>query len=65
MRSLVQYPPFDWDEQLPVIEFAVDNAIVKELGYSPMELSSGETPLDPATLLFPMADRLSSQYSSY
>ena len=63
MRSLVQYPPFDWDEQLPVIEFAVNNAVVKELGYSPMELSSGETPLDPATLLFPVADGRSTQQS--
>ena len=54
LRSLVQYPPFDWDQQLPIVEFAVNNAVVAELGYSPMELNTGETPLDPATLLFPI-----------
>ena len=52
LRSLVQYPPTDWDQQLPVIEFAINNAVVGELGYSPLELSTGETPLDPSTLLF-------------
>ena len=56
LRSLVQYPPTDWDQQLPIIEFAVNNAVVGELGYSPMELSTGEAPLDPATLLFPIPE---------
>ena len=54
MRSLVQFPPFDWDEQLPIVEFAYNNAHMKDLGYSPMELATGETPMDPATLLFPV-----------
>ena len=55
LRSLVQYPPSDWQQQLPIVEFAINNAVMKDLGYSPMELSTGETPLDPATLLFPIA----------
>ena len=56
LRSLVQYPPTDWDQQLPIIEFAVNNAVVGELGYSPLELSTGEAPLDPSTLLFPIPE---------
>ena len=55
LRSIVQYPPTDWEQQLPIVEFAINNSVVGELGYSPLELNSGETPLDPATLLFPIA----------
>ena len=55
LRSLVQYPPLDWQEQLPIVEFAYNNAIHGEMGYSPMELNTGEAPLDPATLLFPVS----------
>ena len=54
LRSIVQYPPLDWQEQLPIVEFAYNNAVHGEMQYSPMELSTGEAPLDPATLLFPV-----------
>ena len=55
MRSLVTYPPFEWDEQLPIIEFVLNNSVNRETGYSPFEICTGEAPLDPASVLFPSA----------
>ena len=61
LRALVQYPPFNWPEQLPVIEFAINNAVHSETGYTPFELDTGQIPLDPSTLLYPTFDRQTPQ----
>ena len=61
LRALVQYPPFNWPEQLPVIEFAINNAVHSETGYTPFELDTGQAPLDPSTLLYPTFDRQTPQ----
>jgi hypothetical protein len=49
LRIITQTPPEDWDENLPTVEFAVNNAVTST-GYTPFELDTGMHPLDPRTV---------------
>ena len=35
LRSIVQFPPLNWDVYLPAVEFAINNAVT-ETGYTPL-----------------------------
>ena len=50
LRNITQYPPLDWDKNLPAVEFAINNAVNLETGYTPFVLSDGQHPLDPVTV---------------
>ena len=53
LRSLVQFPPTDWEDHLPVVEFVCNNSVNRDTGFTPFYLDQGQHPLDPVTLLMP------------
>ena len=38
LRHLTQYPPKNWDIHLPLIEFAINNSVSRQTGYTPFYL---------------------------
>ena len=51
LRPYVERDPQHWVKQLPLAEFAANNAVNVATGYSPFFLNSGDHPILPATLL--------------
>ena len=51
LRPYVERGPQHWVKQLPLAEFAANNAVNVATGYSPFFLNSGDHPILPATLL--------------
>ena len=43
--------PTEWSRQLPLAEFAANNAVNVATGYSPFYLNSGDHPLLPTALM--------------
>jgi hypothetical protein len=41
----------DWDDYLPAVEFAHNNALVSSTGFTPFQLDTGRHPITPASLL--------------
>ena len=50
LRHVTQYPPTDWDRFLSSVEFAINNAVNRQTGYTPFFLDTGQHPLDPLAL---------------
>ena len=51
LRLYVEHRPSTWVDQLPLAEFAANNAVNVNTGYSPFYLNQGSHPLVPNTLL--------------
>src|SRR5690242_14550059 len=51
LRAYVNHRQDDWDELLTPIEFAINNSKQKSTGYSPFELTYGQSPLTPSIML--------------
>ena len=51
LRPYVERDPQNWVKQLPLAEFAMNNAANVATGYSPFFFNSGDHPILPATLL--------------
>ena len=51
LRPYVEHRPSTWTAQLPLAEFAANNAVNVSTGYTPFYLNSGQHPLIPAMLL--------------
>ena len=51
LRPYVEHRPSTWVDQLPLAEFAANNAVNVNRGYSPFYLNQGSHPLVPNTLL--------------
>jgi hypothetical protein len=51
LRIYVNHRQDNWDECLTPIEFALNNATQKSTGFSPFELTYGQSPLVPSLLL--------------
>lgn len=51
LRHYVREDQSDWDELLPVAEFAINSAKNQSTGYSPFYLNYGREPLTPAAFL--------------
>ena len=51
LRPYVERDPQNWVKQLPLAEFAANNAVNVAMGYSPFFLNSGDHPILPSTLL--------------
>ena len=49
LRIITKTPPENWNEQLPAVEFAMNNAVTTT-GYTPFELDTGMHPSDPRTV---------------
>ncbi|QNQ00124.1 Retrovirus-related Pol polyprotein from transposon 17.6 [Yarrowia lipolytica] len=57
LRTYVQTRPDEWDEWLPVMEFAINSAVHSTTGYSPFEVNYGFVPDGPAYESTFMMDR--------
>ena len=57
----VEHRPCTWVDQLPLAEFAANNAINVSTGYSPFYLNQGSHPLVPNTLLAKGEPKLSNE----
>ena len=53
LRSLVQFPPTDWEEHLPIVEFVINNSVNRDTGFTLFYLDQGQHLRDPVTLLMP------------
>ena len=51
LRCITQLPPTDWDDKLPLVEFAINDAVHSRTGYTPFALDCGQHPANPTTLL--------------
>ena len=51
LRPYVERHPTEWSRQLPIAEFAANNAVSVATGFSPFYLHSGDHPLMPTALL--------------
>ena len=51
LRPYVERHPTEWSRQLPLAEFAANNAVNVATGYSPFYLNSGDHPLLPTALM--------------
>ena len=51
LRPYVERHPTEWSRQLPIAEFAANNAVSVATGFSPFYLHSGDHPLLPTALL--------------
>ena len=51
LRPYVERHPTEWSRQLPLAEFAANNAVNSSTGYSPFYLNSGDHPILPAGIL--------------
>ena len=51
MRPYVERHPTEWSRQLPIAEFAANNAISMATGFSPFYFHSSDHPLMPTALL--------------
>jgi len=49
MRSFVSPKQDDWDDLLPLAEFAIDNTVNRSTGYTLFYLNSGQHPFDPVS----------------
>jgi transposase InsO family protein len=50
LRSFVAPDQSDWDEKLPLIEFAMNNSVNASTGTTPFLMEYGQEPLTPASL---------------
>ena len=50
LRAYISPDQSDWDEHLPLIEFAINNSVNKSIGTTPFLMMYGQTPLTPASL---------------
>jgi len=50
LRNFVNPQQDNWDELLPVAEFAINNSVHTSTGYTPFFLNSGQHPLNPLTV---------------
>ena len=50
LRAITQYPPLHWDKDLFMVEYAINNAVNIDTGYTPFSLTEGQHPLDPFTV---------------
>ena len=50
LRAISQYPPLHWDRDLSYVEYAINNSINLDTGYTPFQISEGQHPLDPFTV---------------
>ena len=50
LRAYVNYKQDNWDEYLPIAEFAYNNSKQISTGYTPFELDAGQHPLLPTSL---------------
>jgi hypothetical protein len=55
LRSFVNYRQEDWDDLLPLVEFALNDKQHSSTGFTPFYLSTGRNPLSPADLINPAA----------
>jgi hypothetical protein len=53
LRAYVNYAMDDWDNLLPAVEFAINNAPQSSTGFSPFQLEYGRDPMTPPKLLHP------------
>lgn len=53
LRSYVSYNQKDWDQLLPIMEFAYNNSTNPTTGFSPFFLNHGHHPLVPGSLIKP------------
>ena len=54
LRAFVNYRMDNWDELLPLVEFAINDSVQTSSGMSPFFADTGRHPVTPATLLVPM-----------
>ena len=57
LRAFVNHQQTNWDELLPVCQFAINNSCLASTGESPFFLNSGYDPLTPASFLGPTSRR--------
>ena len=50
LRMYIGYKQTDWDQHLPNIEFAINNATAASTGMSPFLVNYGQHPRTPATI---------------
>ena len=60
LRSFVAPDQSDWDEKLPLVEFAMNNTVNSTIGTTPFLMEYGQEPLTPASL--PIAQRNSKAF---
>ena len=51
LQPYIEHRPSTWVSQLPLVEFAANNAVNVSTGYSPFYLNQGSHPIVPNTLL--------------
>ena len=51
LRPYIEHRPSTWTAQLPLTEFAANNAIHVNTGFTPFYLNSGQHPVIPTMLL--------------
>ena len=51
LRPYVERDPQNWVKQLPLAEFAANNAVNVAMGYTPFFLNSGDHPILPTSIL--------------
>ena len=51
LRPYIERHPSDWSRQLPLAEFAANNAVNVATGFSPFFLNSGDHPILPTHIL--------------
>jgi hypothetical protein len=53
LRSFVAHHQQDWEDLLPLVEFAINDKVASATGHTPFYLSHGRHPLSPSDLLNP------------
>ena len=51
LRAFVNHRQTNWDELLPLCQFAINNSFQTSTGESPFFLNSGQHPITPSTLV--------------
>lgn len=64
LRHYVDEQQTNWDELLPLVEFAMNSAVNRSTGFSPFYLNYGREPLTPAAMLHGLDGKTSGAHSN-